>query len=480
VILFMKILSYEDLAVKMYCKTYNIQYDENQHKENVKSIVTEFYNIQKELLEYLKIDCSLYKIEDRISIIEMIYEFKHLYYSKEEIILFIKDKVRDKEQYTKLIELFSQNINRALNMKQYKNLKICEEILSKESNFDKALKLIKNNIDDNELTLIKRISRYDVSEGLYEDLKRYYFRNDIYNRYMEALITIPGLNYEMASMYSDFLSKLRYRLFEKNLSKESKKNIYNSLINTLIKVKVELDEAITPNKNDEYDLLILFYLRINRLEIARTLEFSNKILRLLNRQSELLKLETYDYKVRENNEKIPNIWRSIVVDQEDLTSSNKRILESDSKDILPIMKNRYKGKFRLLDNDNLKIKKLVLRELYIDKKSNGSKNVNLKQIKKDYNLYEFKLSQIISKIEINKELSDKEEIFIDTLINRGIILEMGNISDSRNVDNLDILISEVLIKIYFLNDIDTINYYVYGLFDVLDYILKETNKNEKK
>lgn len=476
----MRTLNYDDLAKKLFEKIYNAEYNEDLHKGTLSSIVSEFYNIQDELLEHLKIDCSVYEIEERIDIIEMLYEFKHLYYSKSKIISFIKDKVNNKEQYTDIVGLFHEYNKKALNMKEYKNLNKCERIFHEESDYNKALSLIESSIEDDEKTIIKRIGKYDVSENLLQDLKRYYLRIGICEKYIEEISIMSGLNLEMSMMYSDFLSRLRHRLFKEDLSKEHKNYICNSLTNILKKVKEELDKVIGSNKNNEYDMLVLFYLRINRLEIARTLEYSNKILQLLNRQSELLKLDKYDNKVQEDNDKITNIWRAILIDEENLTDSNKRILQMENKDTVPILKDRYKGKFRLLDNDNLKIKKLILRESYIDKKSRSNKNSNLKEIKEEYNLYGYKLSKIINKIKNNIELTNKEEVFIDTLINRGIVLEMGNIGDSINVDNIDILISEVIIKIYSLNDIYLINNYVHSLFNLLKRILNQRFKNEKK
>ena len=478
----MKILSYKDLAKDLFKKLNGEQYNENkhQHKEIMESIIPEFYNIQNELLKHLNINSKLYKIEDRIEIIKMIYEFKHLYYSKREIINFLNNRMANEEEYTNIINLFHEFNKGSLNMKQYNNLKICERILKEERNFKKALNLIEDRIDNDENTIIKRIAGYDVSQDLLEDLKRYYFKHDICEKYIEEISIMTGLNLGMAVMYSDFLSGLRYRLMEENLSKEHKDYIYNNLTGILTKSKKQLDTLIRSNENDEYDLLILFYIRISRLEIARTLEHQKKLLKLLKKQCGLLKLNKYNSEFGDENEKIPNIWRSVLIDEENLTNSNKRILQAESKDIVPIIKHRYKGKFKLLGNNNVKIKKLILRELYIDKKSKGIKNRKLREIKEDCNLYEFKLSEIIEKMKSNKELTNEEGIFIDTVINRGINLEMGNISDSINVDNIDVFISEVIIKIYSLNDITIMNYYVSDLFNILKCVLNQKFKNEKK
>lgn len=478
----MKILSYKDLAKDLFKKLNGEQYNENkhQHKEIMESIIPEFYNIQNELLKHLNINSKLYKIEDRIEIIKMIYEFKHLYYSKREIINFLNNRMANEEEYTNIINLFHEFNKGSLNMKQYNNLKICERILKEERNFKKALNLIEDRIDNDENTIIKRIAGYDVSQDLLEDLKRYYFKHDICEKYIEEISIMTGLNLGMAVMYSDFLSGLRYRLMEENLSKEHKDYIYNNLTGILTKSKKQLDTLIRSNENDEYDLLILFYIRISRLEIARTLEHQKKLLKLLKKQCGLLKLNKYNSEFGDENEKIPNIWRSVLIDEENLTNSNKRILQAESKDIVPIIKHRYKGKFKLLGNNNVKIKKMILRELYIDKKSKGIKNRKLREIKEDCNLYEFKLSEIIEKMKSNKELTNEEGIFIDTVINRGINLEMGNISDSINVDNIDVFISEVIIKIYSLNDITIMNYYVSDLFNILKCVLNQKFKNEKK
>lgn len=457
--------TYKELA-EYYFNLFNgVEENNCSTEEQLKSIISAFYNIENELLKYLGINCKIYTEEEKIELIDMIYKFKNLYYSKYEIISFFSKIKKVDYSEVDLVDEFYKQSNFMRSKKIFDALNICKDIMEKEEDFHILIKNIEKLIPSEEKSIIKNISQYKISEVLEEDLKRYYFLKNIIDRYAFFIDDIKNINLNMSIKYRDLLSKLRTGFMNKNVRKENKEVVYNALVNHFKQKDLELDKLIEKSKNKKTDLMSTFYIRISAVGICKILRYEEKLLQMLQEQYKLLELSSGSLSEDSNNYKITNIVKDIIKTKP-ITKSQIRTFQNNNKNIVPIIRDKYKKQFNILKNNEKKIIRLILREVYIDNKSKGNKNYELRKIKKDCDLESIKLSKIIKELNGNLALNNNEKIFIDTLIDRGIILEKGIIDYSIIVNEIDVIVSKIIRKVYLLNDLIEIQEFLYGLFNI--------------
>ncbi|MCD2347398.1 hypothetical protein [Clostridium guangxiense] len=460
---------YQELAEEIYQIKYGLS--NYKREENIKSIKAQFYKIEKDLKDYLQININGYDIQQKVNLIKLVYEFNHFYYSREKIIKFFSinfEKLKS-NNVDSVLSMFSKfNKGKSINKKYLNDLERCVPIIvnTKESR-ENTIKLIEKQISNEERNVVKVLGENTISTELLSDLKKYYFRVNTSKQYWEYIAYISDMNMGMAECYCDFLGKLRYKLIECNLIENEKKEIYNDLLMFLKAIK---EQTVETRKKSLYerDLLALFYIKINKADIAKTLKYVEKLHNFIEKQIRNFNLYGYNERPNLNNRKITNICSDVLVGKNKITKSDIRILQMDNKEKVPVLLNRYEKKLAMVNN-KVKFKKMALREIYIDKESKKMKD--LKDFKNKYKLKNISINSIIKKIMNDNKISYREEIYINTLMNRGIALEIGVIDDLMNINRIDIIITDVILEIYSMNNILEIQKSIKILFLKLNNIL---------
>ena len=276
---------------------------------------------------------------------------------------------------------------------------------------------------------------------------------------------------DMSVQYNDFIKRLHKKFYYEDKSYDDKKAIYDDLVKVTNKLEKIINGIQFMDSENRQDLMAIFYIRLKRSEIGKILEFENKLLSFLEKQSEIYKLENYKAEVDIETKKITNLSKDIFLNENIITKSQIRTLQSECKNLVPTLRNKYSSKLTMLNGDG-KIKKVLLREIDLSKRSYKEKLE-----KQDLDFKNLKLSKIINKMKKNIDLTKKEKIFVDTVVDRGIILENGNLSDSLMINKIDIKISEIILNIYYINNILQISICIQNMFELLNSVL---NKKRKK
>lgn len=464
--------NYRELAEKIYSITETASCKDKK-KDIISSIKSQFYAIEEQLENELKIHIKKYKISERVEIIEMLYIYKNYYYSREQIIDFVERFYTDIEgknifdkflEFKKVTKLFE---------KEYKNILCCQAICSKEKDKEKALEEVKKKIDKNEVNIIKKINDCTLSDTLFSDLKKYYFRIDLENdkRYAEFTVFMNSMQLDMSDEYTRFLKRLQHGFYYENKTYEEKKIVYDEVCEILKKIEEAINQIEFMDSENRQDLMAIFYIRLKRNEIGKILKFEEKLLSFLEKQSKTYKLKNYKSETSIKSTKITELSKDIFLKDNNITKSQIRTLQLEHKNLVPVLKNKYGSKLTML-NENGKVKKVLLREIDLSKRSSKEKSKE-----QELDLKNLKLTKIINKMKQNSELTNEERIFIDTVVDRGIILENGKLNDSLMINRIDIKISEILLNIYYLNNILQISICIQNVFELLNAVL---NKKRKK
>lgn len=466
--------TYNHLAEKIYSKIYQPDNEYINKKESIKSIISQFYAIEALLQRELQINIKRYYMIDRIEIIEMLYVYKNFYYSKELIIKFIEKFYKDINEINIIDKFLEFKKTKKIFEKEYNNLLVSQRICNEEKKFDVALKKIEKEIDNNEVNMIKRIKDCTLSEAFLNDLKKYYLRTDLENdiRYSDLVAFMQDIQLTMSDRYYKFLKKLQHKFLNENIINSEKNTIYGEINNLLNRIKKALKEIKFLESENKQDLLALFYIRLKRCEIGKILKFEEKLLKFLEEQADIFKLKDYEEKVNTKSTKITEISKDVIITKDNITKSNIRSLQLENKNMVSVLEEKYKNKLKRLDNKG-KIKKVLLREINLSK---NSKKIELEKEEK-LNLKQFKLSKIINKIKNENELSNEENIFIESVIDRGIVLENGKLDEALMINEIDIKILEIILEIYYINNVFQIEICTANVFEQLNFIL---NKKRKK